>query len=188
MTLDEARAIFKKAETTSGLAAQEWLRLYDAEGKRRPQVGSRDEMTGAVHVIATVERGTAHDDEELLFNAPVYLRAAIAVARHAFDVIRKLREEIAGLEAEIDRLKAKKEKDRPAQHCGRACNDAAFLRWLAEVHHVDTADQVRVATRVRTMLGIQSRAELDTDPAAAIRWRGMWADFQAWRRGYGKAG
>jgi|GEM_PF-4338375 len=182
MTLDEARAIFRRAEVTSGLAAQEWLRLYDAEGQRRAQVGTSDETTGAVHVIATVERGTAYDDEELLFNAPVYLRAAIAVARQAFDVIRKLREEIDELRAEIDRLKAKKEKARPAQLCAMACNDAAFLRWLAEVHHVDTADQVRVATRVRTMLGVQSRAELDTDPVAASRWRGMWADFQAWRR------
>jgi len=174
MTLDEARAIYKRAEVTAGLAAAEWVRLYDA-GVGKSQVGARDAMTGEVQVLATVERGCAYDDEELLFNAPVFLRAVLTVAEAAFEVIRRQKRE-------LEALQAKKEKASLAQQCAIACGDAAFLRWLFEVHGVDTADRIRVTTRVRTMLAVQSRAELDTDPQAAARWRGMWAEFQAWRR------
>lgn len=181
MTIDEARAIYKRAEVTAEFASAEWVRLYDAK-VRKPQVGVRDGLTGDVHVLATLARGCAHDDEELLFNAPLFLRAAITVARQAFEVIRALKAEVAELRAEIDRLKEKKEKARPAQQCAIACGDAAFLRWLFEVHGVETSDRIRVATRVRTMLAVQSRAELDTDPAAAARWRRMYGDFQAWRK------
>ncbi|MFC3163107.1 hypothetical protein [Ciceribacter thiooxidans] len=175
MTLDEARAIYKRAEVTAGLASEEWVRLYDA-AVGRPQVGARDAMTGEVQVLATVERGCAYDDEELLFNAPLFLRAVLMVAQEAFEVIRRQKRE-------IETLQAKKEKASLAQQCAIACGDAAFLRWLFEVHGVETTDRIRVATRVRTMLAVQSRAELDTDPQAAARWRKMYGDFKQWMKG-----
>lgn len=73
-----------------------------------------------------------------------------------------------------------KPKDYAAE-CAMKCADAGFQRWLHEVHGLDNAsDSVRVATRVRGMLEIDSRAKLNTDPAAADRWRQMVRDAEDW--------
>jgi hypothetical protein len=68
-----------------------------------------------------------------------------------------------------------------AAECAMKCADAGFQRWLHEVHGLDNAsDPVRAATRVRGMLDIDSRAKLNTDPAAADRWRRMVRDSEDW--------
>lgn len=70
----------------------------------------------------------------------------------------------------------------PAQNCGKWCNDRMFQRFMHEVHGLDHAsDPHRMATRIRGMLVIQSRAELDTDEAAAARWHSLRSEFKAWR-------
>jgi hypothetical protein len=67
-----------------------------------------------------------------------------------------------------------------AEQAGIACNDIDFQRWL-EIH-VDAPGE-DTADRVRLLCGIQSRAELDKDRAAAMLWDGLYSDYQLHRRG-----
>lgn len=71
----------------------------------------------------------------------------------------------------------------PAQNCGKYCNDQAFQRWLHEVHGLDHPwDSHRAATKVRSLLGIDSRTDLDTNPEAAERWHAMRGIFKEWMK------
>ena len=177
MTLDEARTIYKKAKITADLASPEWVRLYDT-AVGRPQVGARygDEVID----IATLARGVPHDDEELLFNAAEYLRAAIVVAEHAFDIIREQRAEIKRLERQHH---AEAEAKNYAANCAILCAEPAFKKYLEERHGLERPlTDTKVETRVRSLLAISSRAELNTDPAAADRWLRLRDDYDAWRK------
>lgn len=179
MTLDEARVIFRRARVTAGLCTPEWSRIYDTAA-RVAQIGARDPLTGATAPIATLSRKCPYDDEELLFNAPLYLRASIVIAEAAFAEIARLKNELAGRhQAEAREREA---KDFAAQ-CGMVCQRGDFARYLSERHALEATDKERVAARVRSVLAISSRAELNTDPAAAARWQKLRADFESWRKG-----
>jgi hypothetical protein len=62
------------------------------------------------------------------------------------------------------------------------CDDPLFKTYLAKRHGADISDRERVAARLRSVLAIKSRSELNTDPSAAERWKSLRADFDAWRR------
>lgn len=179
MPLEEAKAIFRRAQVTAGLCTPEYARIYDTAA-RVAQIGARDPLTGVTQTIATLSRKCPFDDEDLLFNAPVYLRAAIQVAEAAFAEIRQLR---AARDAELHKqAREDKAKDFAAQ-CAMLCERGDFARYLSERHGLEATDKERVAARVRSVLAIASRAELNTNPAAAARWQALRADFDAWRKG-----
>lgn len=77
-----------------------------------------------------------------------------------------------------------KPKDYAAE-CSMKCrNDQAFRRYLIERHGLpDASDAERIKVRVRSLLNVQSIGELNTDPAAADRWKTLRSDFETWRRG-----
>ncbi|UIY25849.1 hypothetical protein LZK76_10650 [Rhizobium leguminosarum] len=71
-----------------------------------------------------------------------------------------------------------------AAECAMKCkNDEAFRQYLIERHDLpDATDFERIKTRIHTILQIQSLTELDSDEAAAGRWKGLRGDFEQWRR------
>lgn len=68
-----------------------------------------------------------------------------------------------------------------AANCAMLSKETAFIKFLTEAKGLtDAADQLRVDTFVRKQLAVASRAELNTDPDAAQRWRDLRAEFEAW--------
>lgn len=69
-----------------------------------------------------------------------------------------------------------------AQQAGILCNEPAFRRWLAETG--DTAilmfDVSMAADEVRGRLGINSRAEIDSDPRIQRHWQSIVSAYRAW--------
>ncbi len=64
------------------------------------------------------------------------------------------------------------------------CGKQDFRRYLMQCHDLaDAADDERVNTRVRHILNIRSRAELNTDHQAAARWKRLRRDYYAWKDG-----
>ena len=111
---------------------------------------------------------------------------------HAHDDVAFLLQLLREAFAEIRRLKPpqdprrhQKRERKPrshAQDCSIKCGDHLFRRFLVEKYSVpDVADNERVAVSVRNILRVQSRTELDTDPAAAKRWLDFRATFEAWK-------
>ncbi|MBP1852147.1 hypothetical protein [Rhizobium halophytocola] len=175
MNLATARSLYLKARSSIATASPEYTRLFD-HNAHRPQIGARDPLTRLVAPIATILRPCHVDDEEVLFNSRDYIEACILVAEQSFDEVRRLKREVEQLQAKRQREAGRKDY---AAQCAMACDKPAFRQWLADVHGADISDRERIATRLRSILNIRSRGELNIDESAAARWKSLQADFEA---------
>ena len=63
------------------------------------------------------------------------------------------------------------------------CGKPAFKKFLMEAHGLESpATTERTAQKLRSLLGVTSRRDLNDDREAAERWRKLRGEFQAWRR------
>ena len=70
----------------------------------------------------------------------------------------------------------------PAQNCGKWCGDMLFQKYMFEVHGLENpGDRNRMATKMHSLLGVNSRALLDRDELAAGRWHDLRSEFNAWK-------
>ncbi|MBN9243953.1 MAG: hypothetical protein J0I98_14270 [Mesorhizobium sp.] len=70
-----------------------------------------------------------------------------------------------------------------AAECAMKCDEPSFRVFLEERHGLDRPlTDERVAQKVRTLLGVTSRAELNDGGQAAERWKALRRDFDAWWR------
>lgn len=170
MNLANAKAMLPEIRELSGLASGEWCESYDV-ANTRAEICTRDRRTGEVEPIAILLPDCSYDDRRLMQSAPVYIAALLTLLDEAFRVIRELQP------------KPPKQKDHAAECAMKCANDRAFLRFLQQRHGADIADTERVKTRVRSILAIQSMAELNTDENARQRWKSLRAEFDNWRNG-----
>lgn len=174
MDLQTARTFLPEARDLAGLASEQFVESYDTKTSRA-EICVVNRMTGEIEPIAYFTPDCSYDDRRLLLKAPELVRALLLIMETAFDKIRSLEPRPP------HRDRNDKLKDYAAE-CAMKCGDRLFRRFLVERHNVpDIADAERVAVSVRNILRIKSRAELNTDPAAAQRWVDFRAAFEAWR-------
>ncbi|MAU20649.1 MAG: hypothetical protein CMH13_08965 [Martelella sp.] len=95
---------------------------------------------------------------------------------------RKRRIEIERLQMELEARGGRPAKNYAAE-CAMKCSDPAFKAYMeARYALARPLTDDRVAARVRSVLAISSRTELNTSNEAAARWREMMKDFNAWRK------
>ncbi|MBD9372073.1 hypothetical protein IB238_05445 [Rhizobium sp. ARZ01] len=170
MDLIAAKSLLPEIREVSGLASGEWCESYDLKNQRA-EVCTRDHRSGEVEPIAILLPDCSYDNRRLMRSAPVHIAALLTLLDEAFRVIRELQPKPA------------KAKDHAAECAMKCANDRAFRRFLQERHGADIADTERVKTRVRSILAIQSMAELNSDENARQRWKSLRAEFDNWRRG-----
>ena len=173
MNMDFAKKTYLDARHLLGLASDEWCESYEVESGR-PEICAKEAMTGEVEPIALLLPACGYEDRRIMTHAPTYMRAMDFLLQHAFREIRELRQKLDG--------KAPEPKQYAAE-CAMKCGEPAFLKFLEERHNLQrplTKD--RAATKVRSILNIKSRRELDSDQDAAARWRSLVNAFDAWRR------
>jgi hypothetical protein len=124
----------------------------------------------ALVLIFDGQTGTA--DENFLCFAHEDMRFVLDLLDEAFAIIRNLRRA-------LDR--EPKPKDYAAQ-CAMLCDKPAFQRFLTERHGLENQNRDAAASRVRSIVNISSRTELNTNPAAADGWKKLYGDFEAWRK------
>ncbi|MGW9230602.1 hypothetical protein ACWGPT_06960 [Pseudorhizobium sp. NPDC055634] len=169
MNLTEARALYPEARELAGLVSDEWAESYNIT-ERRAEVCIRDGLTGEIVPIAQLLPECSFDDRRLMFAAPRLLRALLLLLEAAFDEIRKLKPK-------------EEQKDFAAEVSMKCKDDRAFARYLEERHELqDASNSERIKTRVRSILAVQSLAELNSDPQAAERWKALRSDFKTWLR------
>lgn len=62
------------------------------------------------------------------------------------------------------------------------CTDPAFKRFLMERHGLDSpATDERTAQRLRSLLGVTSRREINQSDAARERWMSLRGEFRTWK-------
>lgn len=165
----EAMELHRIRNKLVGLSGQKWYRSADDRG----QFVEARTAIGELNEIARFHPGALPEEIDFVVGAP---------------------EMVAFLLRLVDRAIAKARKDAPrkknqnrnkdfAAEAAMKCDDAAFKVFLKEKHGLErplTAE--RAAQKLRTILGITSRSELNKDDAAADRWRSLRASFEAWRK------
>ena len=157
-------------EFTVGADAKEGLCLFgpaiDGEGE---DAVLRLELGATVHI------------QRALANAPRYFRFLLWLYRLSREELRATQARL--LKYEPPPLPAQqREKKSVAQFAGRLCNDPVFKQFLVECHGLPRqSDAKRAAVTLRFKLNIESRADLDKDPAAAARFWKLYEDFKLWK-------
>ena len=68
-----------------------------------------------------------------------------------------------------------------AQQAGILCDDLVFQKFLEEryIEHFD--ETTNYAQVIRDVCSVESRSEFNTDEAAAMRWKELKREFDAWK-------
>lgn len=69
-----------------------------------------------------------------------------------------------------------------ATHCAMVCGEPAFKKYLQECHALETATDEAVAARVRSILDIRSRKELNENDEKAKAWLALRRRYENWRK------
>lgn len=149
--------------------------IIQADGKDL-HLHAADPMDGEIVPIAILLPGIDISLQNFLIHAVTHQRFLLAL----LDRCARSRQELA----KSFRQQEERRQLTRANLCAIKCQkDQAFRRYLIECHDMPEAvDTERVKVKVRSLLVIQSMAELDEDPAAAARWDDLTKDFNRWRR------
>lgn len=154
--------------------APSWTKFYDTE-KHRWQIFIEGDTGPMARPLALVTEEAGWADKEFLTKGAQMLSALVAAGRRQKWIIEQQDAEIRRLRGEPD---PSAKKFSPARQCAIYCSKPEFQQWLRDIHGADISDRQRVETRVRSMLMVESRAELDENHEAASRWQKMRKDFE----------
>jgi len=178
LNLDEAKQTYREAKELLPLVSESWERTYNPACSQA-EICQRDDMTGEIFPIVIIRPDCPYHDGQLVEKSLTYFRALMMVIDEAFAKIRRLEAQ----ERPHQPPQQTKKKDLAAE-CAMLCGKQDFRRYLMQCHDLaDAADDERVNTRVRHILNIRSRAELNTDHQAAARWKRLRRDYYAWKDG-----
>ena len=167
----ELRRIRKK------LAALESVHWFHSTDERGQFVEART-RTGELNEIARFHPGALTEEVDFIVSAPEMIAFMLQLVDRAIAAARgNKRPQQHQVWREFKRA-----KDFAAE-ASMKCDDAVFRTFLEEQHGLErplTSD--RAAQRLRSILNIKSRKELNEDSAAAERWRDVRAVFEAWKR------
>lgn len=173
-------------------SSTETLRQIDARHNAASTQWSFD-CQGGVTTLTAVDHGTTdaskiatmftrHNPADAEFLAAAYddIAELLAMVRRAAQMINA---------QNSPPNKAQKPLTPLSQSAAIAMGFMNFWKWLQEVHGLvlpknadkkQRQDAVNIA--VRKILNIASRRELDTDPAAAKRWKTLNSDYWNWKK------
>jgi hypothetical protein len=158
----------------AGIAPGEWTRVHDAEGCF---VEARTKG-GMLLPIARFDPGASEDEIAFICDAPGTVRFLLDLVDRAIAATRGARPSPntpAGPVADV--------RKNYAAEAAMKCSEPAFLCFLEEQHGLERPlTQDRAIQKLRSLLGITSRKELNMDDQAAARWKAMRGDFENWKR------
>lgn len=171
---EQEKALLQKAAEIEPTLSLGWQAFRNFEDGRTEILVEGDTGSDARPILLLTEE-ISFADREFVARGPQMLRAALSAGRYLKDLVKHQEDEIRRLKGEPD---PNAKKFSHARQCAWFCTKQDFQQWLRDVHGADISDLQRVETRVRSMLMVESRAELDTNPEAAIRWQKMRKDFE----------
>lgn len=170
----DAERLRKVRAAHAAIAPARWTRAHDETGA----LIEAEAASGERFVLARFEAASV---AEVIFmaDAPDHVGFLLGLLDKAFAAIRELKAGQAFDEAR-DGQAARDPKDFAAE-CAIKCTERRFQQFLAERHGLaPPLDTERAAQKVRSILGVTSRAELNEDGKAAQAWKALRASFGAW--------
>lgn len=174
----EAEQLALARERLAALGRADWSVSEDNSGRFLETRTAR----GMLLRICDFDPGATEAEVAFIHHAPAAMRLLLALVDRAIATLRTARQ--GGTASAVPREGEGGRRPDHAAECAMRCADPAFRVWLEERHGLERPlTDERVAQRVRSLLGVTSRAALNDDDAAAARWREMKRDFKAWRAG-----
>ena len=133
---------------------------------------------GELNKICTFHPGATPDEIDMVVGAPSMAAFMLDLVDRAIVAVRQA----APRQGAPRQGRHSKRRDFAAE-ASMKCDDAVFKAFLEEQHGLErplTTD--RAAQRLRSILNIKSRKELNENSAAAERWQNFRAAFEAWKR------
>jgi hypothetical protein len=171
---EQEKALLLKAAEIEPLLSQGWQAFRNFEDGRTEILVEGDNGSDARPILLLTEE-ISFADREFVARGPQMLRAALSAGRYLKDLVKHQEDEIRRLKGEPE---PNAKRFSHAEQCGRYCGRSDFQQWLRDVHGADIADAQRIATHVRNMLRVKSRADLDNDEEAAARWQSLLKSFK----------
>ena len=132
--------------------------------------------------ICTIPHTCPADNRELIRRHVEIVADLIHMVDEAMKLLNAKIKEVEAQKKALEHKTGRPAKDYAAE-CAMKCTEMAFQQYLAERHDLKLpTDKDKTATRVKFVLRLESRKDLNTDPDAAARWRALVKDFEAWRR------
>lgn len=150
-----------------------WMLAADGEATVLDARG-RD---GSAVVIARFERLAQPEEMEIAASAPDDLRFLLGLVDRAIAAERARRGE-----ARDDAPAAAGRVPDHTTEAAMLCGDPAFKRFLMDRHGLESpASDERAAQKLRSLLGVTSRKEINRSDAARQRWIALRDDFKKWK-------
>jgi hypothetical protein len=157
------------------IAPADWTRVH---GETGAFIESRGEM-GELFVMLRFDEATP-DEIAFACDAPETVAFLLRLIDEAFGTIRALKGQpprsnpAKGEPAAID-------PKNYAAECAMKCQEPAFKVFLKERHGLDgSMTDDRAAQKVRSLLGVTSRKELNDGGRASAAWKALRGDFANW--------
>ncbi|WP_421912750.1 hypothetical protein [Mesorhizobium sp.] len=166
-------------ESLDAIAPADWTRAHDERGAL---IEARGEM-GELLVLARFDAASV-DEIAFAADAPDTVRFLLRLLDKAFGEVRALR----GLPAQRQQVEprgepaASKAKDFAAE-CAMKCQEPAFMVFLHEQHGLEKPlTPERVEQKVRSLLGVTSRKELNNGGKTGDAWKALRGAYAAWKK------
>ncbi|MBZ9985686.1 hypothetical protein LB572_01100 [Mesorhizobium sp. BH1-1-5] len=169
----DAKRLREIRDALDSIAPADWTRVHDQSGAFIEIRGAMGEL----FVLARFDPGATNEEMAFATDAPDMVRFLLRLLDGSFQTIRKLK----GVPP------ANQAAGEPAAHknfaaeCALKCQDARFKVYIEERHGLERPlTDERTAQRVRTLLGVTSRKQLNDGGKPAEAWKALRADFAAW--------
>ncbi|KQZ81887.1 hypothetical protein ASD64_09020 [Mesorhizobium sp. Root157] len=170
---DTARLAMIRARLAA-IAPGQWSRVHDGDGCF---VEARGPM-GELSPVLRFNPGASDDEIMLVVDLPETLVFLLGLVDRAIARLKPpVRQDVQRGEAQA------RDPKNFAAECGMKCQDPSFKVFLEERHGLERPlTDERVAQKVRGLMGVTSRRELNDGGRASEAWRQLRGEFDAWLR------
>lgn len=163
----EAVELRKIRARVAALGAAEWSLAANGDTAFVEAKGRHGEL----FEIARFHRGASSEEIEFMVNAPAMVGLLLRLVDRAIAAARP-----------SPQAPSRHPKDFAAE-AAMKCEEPAFKAYLEQHHGLERPlTSQRVVEKLRSVLRVSTRKELNDDAAAADRWRNLRADFETWRK------
>lgn len=142
-----------------------WSRVHDGAGEFVEAQGPMGELLEVFRFHA----GATSAEMEFVVDAP-----------RNIDFLLRL------VDRAIAAMRPKKARKNFAAEAALKCKEPRFWDYLAACHGLERPlTEARATQRLRTLLGVASRKDLNDDDHAAERWKALRRDFETWKKRVG---
>ncbi len=195
--MNDAALLARCRDLHAAIAPGIWTRVHDADGAF---VEAQGEM-GDLIAVARFTPYVSEAEIEFVVEAPRMVGFLLGLVDRAIRAARKDPPPFTGegdhaqhggggappssgfaVPRERGEIGERRAKDYAAQ-AAMIGTTPAFKRFLMERHGLDSpATDERCAQKLRGLLGVTSRRELNDGGQAAERWQALWREFEGWRK------